>query len=161
MQLRAQAGGSRGGEGGDLRRADGARVRPGPPRIAGAGALVLGLALGWSGCSPPAPDAGAADVRVTLELAPRPPVEGPARAELRVADAAGAPLPGARVRLEANMNHAGMVPELALAADQGDGRYVADFEFTMGGDWYVLAELSLPDGRELSRTFPVPGVAAR
>lgn len=123
--------------------------------------FALAFVLCLAACAPPAPADGAPDVALELALAPQPPAEGPASATFTLRDAAGAPIAGAALRLEANMNHAGMVPELAEARDAGDGRYVAEFEFTMGGDWYLLAELRLPDGREVERRFDVRGVAAR
>ena len=77
---------------------------------------------------------------------------------LRVRDAAGRPLGGARVTLEGNMAHAGMRPVFAEASESGPGSYESALEFTMGGDWVVLVRLTRPDGRKIERQFDVKGV---
>lgn len=123
-------------------------------RAFGALALCAGLFLG--GCRRPAEPH--ADISVEHEIEPRPPRVGSARVTLRVADASGRPLGGARVRLEANMSHAGMRPVFAEAVEPEPGRYQTELEFTMAGDWVVLVRLALPDGRRVERQFDVKGV---
>lgn len=120
------------------------------------GALALCAGLFLNGCR----GAGEthADVSVAHEFEPRPPRVGPALVTLRVTDASGRPLGGARVRLEANMSHAGMRPVFAEAGETEPGRYRAELEFTMAGDWVVLVRLDLPDGRKIERQFDVKGV---
>jgi YtkA-like len=131
-------------------------------RRAGGGALLaLALAAWPAACSPPAAEDGAADVQLALATEPSPPVTGPVRLVLTLADASGAPLAGASLRLEANMSHAGMTPVLAQPADLGGGRYAADVELGMGGDWFVLVDGTLPDGRGLHRKLDLPGVRPR
>lgn len=118
--------------------------------------LVTALGAGTS-CAParePAPD-----VAVSLAFDPEPHVGG-TTCTVRLADGAGAPVRGADVRLEGNMNHAGMVPVFADAAEAAPGRYESPFEFTMGGDWFVVVSADLPDGRALERVVRVPGVLA-
>lgn len=123
------------------------------------GALALCAGLFLNGCQRPAePGGDAADVSVEHEIEPRPPRVGAARVTLRVADASGRPLGGARVRLEANMSHAGMRPVFAEATEPEPGRYQTELEFTMAGDWVVLVRLALPDGRRIERQFDVKGV---
>ena len=125
-------------------------------RAFGAFALCAGLFL--NGCQRRAePHAG---ISVEHEVEPRPPRVGAARVTLRVADASGRPLGGARVRLEANMSHAGMRPVFAEAVESGPGRYQTELEFTMAGDWVVLVHAALPDGRKIERQFDVKGVRA-
>ena len=123
--------------------------------------LALTVVLGAAACSPPGPDAGAPDVTVSCSILPSPPVTGPARVELALADSGGVPVAAHAVRLEANMNHAGMAPVLADARPTDGGGYSADIEFTMGGDWYLLIEATLEDGRTLQRRIDVPGVRSR
>ena len=53
------------------------------------------------------------------------------------------------------MTHAGMVPVFAQTTGGKNGRYVVPFEWTMGGDWTVTVDVSLEDGRTISREFPV------
>jgi hypothetical protein len=97
-------------------------------------------------------------VSVEHEINPQPPRVGTARVALRVRDAAGRPLSGARVTLEGNMSHAGMRPVFGEARESEPGRYESALEFTMGGDWVVLVRLTLPDGRKIERQFDVKGV---
>jgi hypothetical protein len=131
-------------------------------RARGAARIVLALAavLAGASCSPPGVDLGAPDVTVGCRIEPSPPARGPARVELSLADPDGQPVEARSVRLEANMNHAGMVPVLAELRPAGPGRFSADIEFTMAGDWYVLVDATLADGRTLQRRFDVTGVRA-
>lgn len=119
---------------------------------------VFGLCAGLflAGCQrrPQAQDG----VSVEHEIDPSPPRVGTARVALRVSDAAGRPLSGARVTLEGNMSHAGMRPVFGEARESGAGRYESALEFTMGGDWVILVRLTLPDGRKIERQFDVKGV---
>jgi hypothetical protein len=80
---------------------------------------------------------------------------------LTLTGTAGSPVEGAAVRLEANMSHPGMKPVLAAAREVAPGRYEAALEFTMAGDWYLLLDARLPDGRTLHREVQIPGVRSR
>jgi hypothetical protein len=119
----------------------------------------LVLLLIASGCRPAATDAP--DVRVELTLHPSPPQVGSADATVALADAQGAPLENASVRLEGNMNHAGMVPTFADLDETAPGTYTGTLQFTMGGDWFILATVTLPEGQRIQRKIDVPGVQAR
>jgi hypothetical protein len=99
-------------------------------------------------------------VVVKLEVAPDPPHAGPATVTVTLSDADGRSIDGAAVKLEGNMNHAGMVPVMAEATEVSPGRYEASLEFTMGGDWFILVQATLADGRTLERQIDVPGVDA-
>lgn len=118
---------------------------------AGAGAFLIGCRK----TAEPAPD-----LVMRYDVAPQPPRVGPATITLSLSDAAGKPITGARVNLEGNMSHPGMLPVLGVAREIEAGRYQASIEFTMGGDWIVLAQASLPDGQKLEREFEVKGVHA-
>ncbi len=122
-----------------------------------AGAFLL--ALGVGGCGRPTPNE--APVQVELAVEPQPPAQGPAKVTVTLADGEGAPVTGAEVKLEGNMSHPGMVPVFADARELEPGRYQADLEFTMGGDWYIIVTAKLPDQRRIERQFPVPGVRPR
>jgi len=125
-------------------------------RVRAFGVLVLCAGLFLTGCQRrPEPQSG---VTVELEISPRPPRAGLAAVTLRVADASGRPLSGARVSLEGNMLHAGMRPVFGEASESEPGRYRAPLEFTMGGDWVIHVRLTLPDGRKIERQFDVRGV---
>jgi hypothetical protein len=100
------------------------------------------------------------DVAVELGIEPDPPRLGQATVTVDLRDAGGQPISGARVEIEGNMNHAGMVPVFATASEVTAGRYTAGLDFTMGGDWFILVRADLPDGRSLERKIDVPGVDA-
>lgn len=71
---------------------------------------------------------------------------------------AGKPVTGARIRLEGNMSHAGMAPVFADASEIEPGRYQSTMEFSMAGDWYVVAHVTLPDRSKLDRQFDLKGI---
>jgi hypothetical protein len=100
------------------------------------------------------------DVGVALTVAPDPPRIGPATIVVTLSDSEGQPITGAKMSLEGNMNHAGMVPVLAEAAEAAPGRYEAALEFSMGGDWVFLVQATLPDGRFLEHQVDLPSVDA-
>ena len=100
------------------------------------------------------------DVNVDLAVTPDPPYVGPATVVVTLSDDAGQPISGAEMSLEGNMNHAGMIPVLTEASEVSPGRYEAALEFTMGGDWFFLVQVQLPDGRSLEHQVDVPGVDA-
>ena len=98
------------------------------------------------------------DVGVELAIEPEPPQLGPATVTVTLTDSGGAPITGAGVELEGNMSHAGMVPVFGQAPEVAPGRYQAQLEFTMAGDWFILVRAELPDGRSMERVIEVPGV---
>ena len=120
--------------------------------------LLAILLLFLAGCDRSGKDLPGITVDLTIE--PHPPQLGPARITVELADAGGQPIAGAKVELEGNMNHAGMVPVFVRATEGTPGRYEADLEFTMGGDWFILVRADLPDGRSMERQVDVPGVDA-
>lgn len=124
--------------------------------------LAFGLAvclLAAGGCQPPADSAP--DIALAWTVTPDPPATGRATFSLTLTDvAAGSPVVGAAVRLEGNMSHAGMKPVFGAAREVAPGRYEAPLDFTMAGDWFVLVEARLRDGRTLQRQVDVRGVRA-
>lgn len=124
--------------------------------------VLLGLALCaslfLSGCrrtseAPP-------EIAIESEIAPAPPKTGPATITLKLADAAGKPIAGARISLEGDMAHPGMRPVFGEAREVEPGRYEATLEFTMRGDWVIIVHGALPDGRKLQRQIEVKGVGS-
>ena len=93
-----------------------------------------------------------------LSFDPAPRV-GATTCTVALADAAGAPVTGATVEVEGNMNHAGMVPVFAEPREVAPGRYQAPFEFTMGGDRFAIVRAELADGSSMEQIVEVPGVA--
>lgn len=121
--------------------------------------LCIASLLVAAGCRRQASDA--ADVEVDLTLAPSPPMVGDADISLKIIDASGQPLKGADVRVEGNMNHAGMKPSFADLKEVEPGRYAGTLEFTMGGDWFLLINAKTPDGKTVDRKIDVKGVKAK
>jgi hypothetical protein len=56
------------------------------------------------------------------------------------------------------MSHPGMAPVFAEAQEIEPGRYRAVIDLSMAGDWYVLAHVTLADGRKLDQQFEIKGV---
>jgi hypothetical protein len=54
-----------------------------------------------------------------------------------------------------------MQPVSASARETAPGRYEARLQLTMAGDWFVLVEARLSDGRTLRRQVDLPGVRPR
>jgi YtkA-like len=92
---------------------------------------------------------------VSMGTEPSPPTVGPGTVVATLIDPAGRPVDGARLEVEANMSHAGMVPVLAATTDSRSGVYRVPLQWTMGGDWSVDLKFTLPDGQKVDRRFPV------
>jgi hypothetical protein len=101
------------------------------------------------------------NVEVELAFDPAPPQTGDVDVRLTLAERSGSPLAGADVRLEGNMNHAGMKPSFADLVEIEPGRYAGKLDFTMGGDWFVLVTAKTRDGNRVEHKVDVPGVKAR
>jgi hypothetical protein len=95
------------------------------------------------------------------KVAPSPPRTGAATLSLTLTDASsGRPLRGAEVKVEGDMTHPGMEPVLSTAREVAPGRYEAPFKLTMAGDWVLLINGRLRDGRTFERQVTLPGVRA-
>jgi hypothetical protein len=51
-----------------------------------------------------------------------------------------------------------MSPYLADATEQGNGVYEAPVRFSMRGDWILVVDGTLPDGRRLTRNLDIRDV---
>jgi len=98
------------------------------------------------------------DVKLEFKLQPDPPKVGGATVTIKLMGKDANPVSGATIKLEGNMNHAGMTPVFADAKEVEPGKYEAGLKFTMGGDWFVLIDANLADGRKLNRKIDVPAV---
>lgn len=98
------------------------------------------------------------DVIIRPEVEPSPPRVGQVTITVGVTQAEK-PITGARVKFEGNMSHAGMTPVSAEAREVDPGRYRANMELSMAGDWIVSVYVSLPDGTMSYSQFDVKGVA--
>jgi len=101
---------------------------------------------------------GSVDLKITLQ----PAAEGPSANYLTVtlADATGAPVTDATVRLEGNMNHAGMAPVQSEAVTDNadgtsDGRYRVPFTLSMLGDWIITVSAERHNGSKATQDIPV------
>jgi hypothetical protein len=99
-------------------------------------------------------------VAVAWNVTPEPPRVGPVQVSLTLTEG-GQPVADAEVRLEGNMSHPGMAPVFSETSEVAPGRYEAPLDLTMAGDWFLLAQITLRDGRSLSRTSQLPGVRPR
>lgn len=110
-------------------------------------------------CRPPDEGAAAvgrlpAGVQGRVELA-GPARIGPAPVTVYLLDGQDG-ITGAAVTVTGDMTHAGMVPVIAEAHEVAPGEYVADdFAFSMGGDWFLMANVSLADGSSFELNMPV------
>lgn len=111
-----------------------------------------------AGCNSDA--ASESDLNFELTFEPSPPKVGEANVTLKVTDSSGAPVEGADIELEGNMNHAGMVPSPADLEESEPGQYDGTMDFTMGGDWFVLITGKTSDGGSIEHKIDVPGVEA-
>lgn len=134
-------------------------------RIAGVlGALAVGLV--WAGCRAPEAEEklppSDPGIRLETRVAPTPYRTGVAQLTVTLTDVkTESPLTGARVRLEGNMTHPGMVPVEAAAAERQAGVYEAPVDLNMAGDWIFLIEATLPDGRRAQAQVDLPNVTER
>ena len=135
-------------------RGSGQKICPFPKLCLG---LVVFAAI-ISGCSKRRADDSSPGLAITHEISPDPPHVGPATLTLKLADATDAPITKAQVGLEADMQHPGMVPHPFEVKELDPGRYQAQVQFDMAGDWVILLHVTLPDGNTVDRQFDVKGV---
>lgn len=99
---------------------------------------------------------------ITASITFDPPAHiGEVQCTVTLSDANGAPVDATKVKLEGNMNHAGMVPVFRDAERQSEGVFVAPMEFTMGGDWLIFTRGTTSDGHAFEVVSEVPGVRAQ
>ncbi len=122
--------------------------------------MFLGLnligAIFLTGCQ--RPDEPEPAVVIEHEIRPQPPKVGVSEIALKLTEASGNPVTGARIDLEGTMTHPGMRPVFSEARESDSGRYRSSLEFTMAGDWIVLLHITLPNGQKLERQFEIKGV---
>jgi hypothetical protein len=68
-------------------------------------------------------------------------------------DASGSPVDGAKLQIQGDMDHEGMMSVDREASESVNGEYRVPFEWTMGGGWIVNVTAQLPDGSAISQTF--------
>lgn len=121
--------------------------------------MFLTLSSFVTGCQ----SAGEAEpnVQIEWEIEPNPPAVGMATINITLKDSTNQLISGANVELEGNMSHPGMQPVLATAEEVETGKYSADIEFTMGGDWFFLINSTLPDNQIVERQININGVRSQ
>jgi hypothetical protein len=77
---------------------------------------------------------------------------------LALRNRAGEPVRGATLQMAAHMAHPGMAPLVADAVEDPPGSYTATFQFTMNGDWTIVASGTLADGRRITRSADLRNV---
>lgn len=117
-----------------------------------AAVLVCGCVA--SGCS-----GHARDVTVIWNIEPTPPISGAATiVRLRLQEADGNPVRGAKLRLQGHMAHPGMAPVTGDVSERGDGAYHGRLQLSMAGDWVFVVSGELADGRRISKEIQVASV---
>ena len=118
--------------------------------------LVLLLAtLFVPACHRPAQDPG---ITFTHALNPQPPRVGAETIDVELRDAQGQAVSGAHVELEGNMSHAGMSPVIGVMREIESGKYRGTLPLTMAGDWIVLVNVTLSNGRHAEHQIELNGV---
>jgi hypothetical protein len=100
-----------------------------------------------------APTAAVTDIQIVLAVEPEPPATGDSTLIVTLTDTNGAPVSGATVNVEGNMDHAGMEPSTGQTSEGTDGLYRVPFRWTMGGGWMVTVTATLQDGGVATETF--------
>ena len=118
-------------------------------------ALVAAACAAVTGCHNTT--AGPA-VSVAVSIIPQPPRVGASTVTVKLSDPSAKPLTGARVSVEGDMSHPGMEPVFAKASEAEPGNYVAHLQLTMPGDWVILVQGRLADGRRIDRQVDLKGV---
>jgi hypothetical protein len=109
--------------------------------------LVIALLFFGAGCARRGAVDESSQVQVELvEVRPEPIQVGEAELVLRMMDREGRPVEAAQVQVKGDMSHAGMVPVLGEAQEQGGGLYTVPFEWTMAGDWILTVSGTLQAG---------------
>jgi hypothetical protein len=118
-------------------------------------AIALALLALTIGCRPGTP-VGTVEAAWTVE--PGPPKAGePTRVVVRLRDGSGNAVPGARLTVDAQMDHP-MAPVSGEATESAPGVYELPLTFPMGGNWTLIASGTLPDGTRISKSLDVSNV---
>lgn len=111
------------------------------------------LVLGLVGCGGRASQQVSGSDEYDLTLNPMSTAVGETVLMFTLNDKEGQPVNNATLNIKGDMNHAGMQPVLGKATQGVNGVYAVPFEWTMGGDWVVTADVTLADGATFSQRF--------
>ena len=123
--------------------------------------LTVSLLILVYGCGKKEVAAPEMDVKLQVQFSPNPPVLGENQLEITLTDAAGKPVQLGMIKVEGNMNHAGMKPVFAKLLENNPGKYAGTIEFSMGGDWFLLVTSEASPEGQLNKKIDVPGVKAK
>jgi hypothetical protein len=101
---------------------------------------------------------GEESVVLQCKISPQPPRVGLVNVTIDLANSHNAPMAGAHLKLEANMNHPGMAPIFGDLIETSRGRYDGNLNFTMAGDWTIVVRGVLADGVRMEKQVNVPDV---
>ena len=87
------------------------------------------------------------DINMTLRVEPDPPAVGESTLIVTLKDTSGQPINNAALGARGDMGHDGMEPFEGKSNTGTNGEYHIPFQWTMGGDWKVIVEATLPDGQ--------------
>ena len=119
--------------------------------------LMVGLSI--AGCRESQQQTeNTSEIDIELQINPDPAVVGESMLFVTLTDpnADNAPVEDASISVRGDMNHAGMVPVLREADDfsqESPGVYTTPFEWTMGGEWFVVVNVTFPDDTTIEREF--------
>jgi hypothetical protein len=120
--------------------------------------ILAVILLVATGCQRPRHADSLEGVKLAWQLSPQPPYQGKATVTVDLTGKDKKPVTGAAVKIEANMSHAGMKPVFGDGKETSPGQYQVPLEFTMGGDWFLLIDVKLADGRHMTKKVDVPAV---
>jgi hypothetical protein len=100
----------------------------------------------------------AANWTATIAPPASPLLQGIHEFEIRIEGHDVAQLKDAKVSLEGNMAHPGMVPTYGRARETSPGVYKARLELTMAGDWRITGHIRLKNGERIETHLDLTGV---
>ncbi|HBW49954.1 MAG TPA: hypothetical protein DEF47_08610 [Herpetosiphon sp.] len=113
--------------------------------------LLLWLGVSLSACS----RAGSDDPMLQAHLEQTPNTLGQHAIIITIQDN-GAPLTTPAVQLETTMSHAGMASQMIPMESLGDGRYTANLNIDMLGEWVFIVHVPDPTGATSARQKTLP-----
>lgn len=121
--------------------------------------LLLFAGVIVSGCQPGQDTQS--DINLDWMITPSPAQVGIASIQIVLKDSLDQPIEGAEIELEGNMSHPGMQPAFAQAVEISPGKYSADFEFTMAGDWFINFTSWVGEKKVAEHQIKINGVRAQ
>ncbi len=101
------------------------------------------------------------DISLDWEIDPSPARVGKATIHFVLEDSSNQRIEGADVELEGMMSHPGMQPVFAEGEETSPGKYSAEFEFTMAGDWIIHFISRLDEDNVAEHQIRITGVRSQ